>query len=335
MSKYLRYILNDHFVLVCMFLLGGLGLYYSQLLKELPRDFVWGRPLILLGWLLLIQVGKLATLTEEPDKVFLLPKEKQFAAYLKRALRYSLILPIVVSFLGSGLLMPLIVVTTGWSFQTFFLFLVMLVCMIYTHLSLQSYGLYHLSSTTYRSWWFVWLISSLLIMTGAIYWTPWVGVIGGIILAVCLSSIWQNKMKQSFLDWEKMIQKEQNRMHRIYKFIQLFTDIPEVSSTVKRRKYLDPLLGVVKKTSENTYDYLFIRSFLRGSEYSGLLFRLILVGGVLLFFLQEFWIALVVALLFVYLIGFQLIPMYTQFDYMVMTQLYPISIEKNKQQFAG
>ena len=33
MSKYLRYILNDHFVLVCMFLLGGLGLYYSQLLK--------------------------------------------------------------------------------------------------------------------------------------------------------------------------------------------------------------------------------------------------------------------------------------------------------------
>lgn len=207
MSKYLRYILNDHFVLVCMFLLGGLGLYYSQLLKELPRDFVWGRPLILLGWLLLIQVGKLATLTEEPDKVFLLPKEKQFAAYLKRALRYSLILPIVVSFLGSGLLMPLIVVTTGWSFQTFFLFLVMLVCMIYTHLSLQSYGLYHLSSTTYRSWWFVWLISSLLIMTGAIYWTPWVGVVGGIILAVGLSSIWQNKMKQSFLDWEKMIQK--------------------------------------------------------------------------------------------------------------------------------
>lgn len=55
---------------------------------------------------------------------------------------------------------------------------------------------------------------------------------------------------------------------------------------------------------------------------------MILVGGVLLFFLQEFWIALVVALLFVYLIGFQLIPMYTQFDYMVMTQLYPISIEK-------
>ena len=168
------------------------------MLKELPRDFVWGRPLILLGWLLLIQVGKLATLTEEPDKVFYYQKKTiRCLSETSAALLFYLIS------LGSGLLMPLIVVTTGWSFQTFFLFLVMLVCMIYTHLSLQSYGLYHLSSTTYRSWWFVWLISSLLIMTGAIYWTPWVGVIGGIILAVCLSSIWQNKMKQSFLDWEK------------------------------------------------------------------------------------------------------------------------------------
>ena len=117
----MRYILNDHFVLVCMFLLGGLGLYYSQLLKNYLVILFWGRPLILLGWLLLIQVGKLATLTEEPDKVFYYQR-KQFAAYLKRALRYSFTLPIVVSFLGSGLLMPLIVVTTGWSFQTFFYF---------------------------------------------------------------------------------------------------------------------------------------------------------------------------------------------------------------------
>ena len=129
------------------------------MLKELPRDFVWGRPLILLGWLLLIQVGKLATLTEEPDKVFYYQK-KTIRCLSETSAALLFTLPIVVSFLGSSLLMPLIVVTTGWSFQTF-LFLVMLACMIYTHLSLQSYGLYHLSSTTYRSWWFVWLISSL------------------------------------------------------------------------------------------------------------------------------------------------------------------------------
>ncbi|MCC9085083.1 ABC transporter permease [Enterococcus faecium] len=27
MMKYMRYVLNDHFVLVCLFLIGGVGLY--------------------------------------------------------------------------------------------------------------------------------------------------------------------------------------------------------------------------------------------------------------------------------------------------------------------
>lgn len=33
MMKYLRYVLNDHFVLVCLFLFGGVGFYYSNWLK--------------------------------------------------------------------------------------------------------------------------------------------------------------------------------------------------------------------------------------------------------------------------------------------------------------
>lgn len=36
MMKYMRYVFNDHFILVCVFLLGGLGFYYSQVLKTLP-----------------------------------------------------------------------------------------------------------------------------------------------------------------------------------------------------------------------------------------------------------------------------------------------------------
>lgn len=120
-------------------------------------------------------------------------------------------------------------------------------------------------------------------------------------------------------------------MHRIYQFIHLFTDVPEISSSVKRRKFLDPLVHKIKKNSQNTYLYLYARSFLRGSEYSGLFIRLVLVAGVILFFLKEFWISLGVSVLFVYLIGFQLIPIYTQFDYMVMTHLYPVPNEQKKQ----
>ena len=42
MMKYMRYVLNDHFVLVCLFLIGGVGLYYSNWLKNLQPPFAIG-----------------------------------------------------------------------------------------------------------------------------------------------------------------------------------------------------------------------------------------------------------------------------------------------------
>ncbi len=42
MMKYMRYVLNDHFVLVCLFLIGGVGLYYSSWLKTLHPPFALG-----------------------------------------------------------------------------------------------------------------------------------------------------------------------------------------------------------------------------------------------------------------------------------------------------
>lgn len=331
MMKYMRYVFNDHFILVCVFLLGGLGFYYSQVLKTLPENFVWGRPLVLILWLVILQIGRLATLAEEADKVFILPKEPEMRAYLNRALRYSIWLPFVALVLIGGMSMPLVVVSTGWEFSTFFYFIVMLGLMKISHLFVQKYELYQISSKEYSLWFSLWLLSSLGIIALSLYTIPVTGLAGAVVQVVCFYLVLQKKEQAVSLDWEKMIRKEKSRMHRIYQFIHLFTDVPEISSSVKRRKLLDPVLVKIKKNSQNTYLYLYARSFLRGSEYSGLFIRLVLVGGVILFFLKEFWISMGVSVLFVYLIGFQLIPIYTQFDYMVMTRLYPVPNSQKKQ----
>ncbi|MDA9470463.1 ABC transporter permease [Enterococcus sp. 5H] len=331
MMKYMRYVFNDHFILVCVFLLGGLGFYYSQVLKTLPENFVWGRPLVIILWLVILQIGRLATLAEEADKVFILPKEPEMKAYLNRALRYSIWLPLVALVLIGGMSMPLVVVSTGWEFSTFFYFIVMLGLMKISHLFVQKYDLYQISSKEYSLWFTLWLLSSLGIIALSLYTIPVAGLAGAFVQVVGFYLVLQKKEQAVSLDWEKMIQKEKSRMHRIYQFIHLFTDVPEISSSVKRRKVLDPVLVKIKKTSQNTYLYLYARSFLRGSEYSGLFIRLVLVGGVILFFLKEFWISMGVSVLFVYLIGFQLIPIYTQFDYMVMTRLYPVPNSQKKQ----
>ncbi|TXX25047.1 ABC transporter, partial [Escherichia coli] len=57
---------------------------------------------------------------------------------------------------------------------------------------------------------------------------------------------------------------------------------------------------------------------------SGLFFRLTLIGVLVLFFVQEWWLSLGLGCMFLYLIGFQLLPMYNEFQYMILTHLYPI-----------
>ena len=46
---------------------------------------------------------------------------------------------------------------------------------------------------------------------------------------------------------------------------------------------------------------------------------------ILLYFVRGTWLPIALAALFLYLIGFQLIPFYWQFDDIVFTHLYPIA----------
>ena len=45
-SRYSKYIFNDHFVLVLLFLLGALAYQYSEFVKAVTPDFLWGKLLI-------------------------------------------------------------------------------------------------------------------------------------------------------------------------------------------------------------------------------------------------------------------------------------------------
>ena len=70
-------------------------------------------------------------------------------------------------------------------------------------------------------------------------------------------------------------------------------------------------------------------------QYSGLFFRLTLIGVLVLFFVQEWWLSLGLGCMFLYLIGFQLLPMYNEFQYMILTHLYPIEEGQNRQPLIG
>lgn len=332
--KYMKYVFNDHFVIVCTFLMGGAGFYYSQIVKTLDKSFVWGYPIILLVWLFALRCGRLATLTEPADQVFLLPKELQMGDYLKRAIRYSLLLPLFICFIAAGLIMPLYAVVSQRGAISFIYFFIMLFLLKIGDIYVQAIQLFQetaiLQRKLRRDWW----VGTILAIIFGLYLFPLFGVLMALGTMAASFFVYRKVAQENNLDWEKMIKFEQDRMHRIYQFIHLFTDVPEITSSVKRRKYFDRLLARIPMDHGHTYLYLYSRSFLRGSEYSGIFFRLVLVAGLLLLFVPQFWLALLIAVLFVYLIGFQMLPLYTQFDYMLLTNLYPIKAEKKQQALA-
>lgn len=323
MTRYLRYVFNDHFVLISTFLLGGVGLYYSNLLKTLPQPFSPGIVIILFLLLFSLTFGRFATLIKPADLVFLLPKEVQMTGYLNQAFRYSLLLPFGLLILVVGAAMPLAVVSTKLQFADFFVLLLTAWGLKFSQMTLQRLFLYQTTITLRRALVIGWIIASTLAIGTSLLFHPLAGLLIAGLQLVFFHYVYKKNAVN--LDWEKMVQKEQNRLHRIYRFINLFTDVPQITATVKRRKYLDVFLQKISFRKENTYLYLYARRMLRGSEFSGLYLRLTVIGGFVLAFVQERWFSLAIGWLFLYLIGFQLVPIYSEFQYMILTHLYPIS----------
>ena len=83
--KYLRYVLNDHFVLVLLFLSGFLMVQYGELLKHFPKRHWWLEAILVIVTVALLSLGKIATYIEAPDKLFYLPKEEEVVAWIHQA----------------------------------------------------------------------------------------------------------------------------------------------------------------------------------------------------------------------------------------------------------
>lgn len=280
--KYLRYVLNDHFVLVLMVLLGFLALQYRSLLEYFPAKPWLVYLLVIMMSLLLFFTGRVATYLESADRTFLLPKEGEVLQMIQSArLRASLIWG-VVQVLGQVLLMP-IYLRLGWSLPFFLLYLLIL-----------TVGKY------------AWLV----FQTGFL-------------------------AQSGHLDWDRAVQYEIRRKQGILQFYSLFTHVKGISSDVKRRKYLDPLLAIVQKRQDRTWVYLFVRSFLRSGDFFWLSLRLGTLSIASLFLIQESWLATGLALLFDYLLLFQLLPLYHAYDYQYLIRLYPVSQQEKVSSFKG
>ena len=122
---YLRYVLNDHFVLFLLVLIGFLAYQYSQLLQHFPENH-W--PILLfLGIVsaLFLAWGGIATYMEGPDKLFLLVGEEEIKLHLKRQTATSLVFWLFVQTLFLLLFAPLFL-AMGYGLPVFLIYVLLL-----------------------------------------------------------------------------------------------------------------------------------------------------------------------------------------------------------------
>ncbi|MDE3315474.1 ABC transporter permease [Lacticaseibacillus zeae] len=330
-QKYLRLVFNDHFVLILLILFGGALYAYSQIVKTLQPSgwLALGLALIFTGFL---SLGQLATLAEAPDQIFLLPKAEAFKAYLLKARHYSMILPGVLLTFTSLAMWPLFaqlgqdpasgtmaLLVSSWLFKDLDLWLQFL----------QRYRL----PIRWHHQRLILLSIAFIALFGGFYLHPAMTLLVALILNLIFR--WQLKsvLDQGRLNFSALISLEEARMGRVYRFYNLFTDVPGLANSVHRRRYLDGLLKLVKPQQATTWLFLYLRGFLRGGEYLGLYVRLLVIGAVIVAVLSPWWLVLGFAILFLYMVGFQLLPFYYQYDDIVFVHLYPVAPEQKPAAF--
>jgi len=307
--KYMRYILNDHFLIVLFFLFGFIMVQYSSWIQSIR---VLELPLLGLLGALLASVpffGGVATLLEPADGIFLSVVGQDFKAYLQKAIRRSWMLPILVMLASTGIIFPIVAQAFGTNLSMFvklFLLQVFFKDLLFRCTKYAYRGVFH----------FTWMeklgiyMIAVVNFFGMFLWISegWSMVL--LVIPVLLSIfVEQYYGKAAFVyQFDKMIEMELERQQRIYRLFALFVDVPMLHKPhAHRRTYLDGVLKMLVGNQPSGHRYLVSRTVIRTSQYMSLLLQLAVVSFVVALFSQPYYWNFIVNALLMMLLGFQLV----------------------------
>ncbi|WP_436894966.1 ABC transporter permease EcsB [Mammaliicoccus sciuri] len=321
--NYNKFIFNGHFLIFITIMIGAFALGYSNWLKDIPQNINYR--LIFSVILSICSIFPMRTFFREADKLYLLPFEKHLMVYIRKALTYSyfnrLFLPVVILVIG----LPLFYQLMGGKFYLYIT--VMILSFVFPILGLimkwfwLKYGLE------------IWGINVLLFIVYAsgYYTTLKVGALSGllsIVVLIALIILLENINRGTFYQWETLIAIEHNHKMNYYKFVNMFTDVKVLIERTVRRRYLDVFLKVPSSKKFNQdymYKFLFVRSFARGKDAFFIVLRLLIIGLLLIWWIDQSVISAILGALIMYLLILQLSQFYKQQAYGLWPQVWPVS----------
>ena len=325
--KYSKLIVNDHFVLILFLLLGAGGFAYSEFLDTVTPGMVEPRLLVAILFFMLTSTGSISLLLEPADRIYLLPKEHEFKPIFKKMTARSFLEQALSTAALTFVTFPIFVTTRNASTEDSLYIFAALMGLKWLNLLVKINPFFNNDKeTTQKLKWRMHAFKLFGILSLLFLSIPLTTIV---ITAIAVISAYAFFTEKIFFDkvfkWETMIEAEENRMQRIYRFIQMFVNVPHMEPKTHRLPWLDGALNTLSKRYEKAPYYFILRTVARNPEYSLLILRVSIIGMILLAVTESFIISSLLMVLFLYVIGFQMISLIDEINQTPQFQMYPIT----------
>lgn len=322
LGSYLRYIFNSHLVLVLLFLMGAGAYYYQNWIKTIPSGFPAE---IIMATLIgiLLTYSPIYNFLLEADQIFLLPLETKLKGYFLRSGVVSLVFQGYVLLVVLAVLMPMYAHISSDGFHSFLPFFIVILVIKAWNLAISWRIHYYVQASVILSDMIVRYFTNLAFTFLLFKHASFLILLLIVLVMAFYYQAFYVRTRKMGLKWDLLIDQEEKRMASFYRLANLFTDVPKLKDKVKRRKWLDLFISKIAFSQEKTYLFLFSRAFLRSSDYLGLFLRLTVIGTIALYYLSFGLGQILLAILFLYLTGFQLLPLWNHHQNKLWVDLYP------------
>lgn len=331
LSRYTQYMFNAHIAFAMFFFIAAFAYYYQSWLEHLPENFPSG---IVIGVVfgLVLTYSPVSTLLQDPDLFFLIAAEKKMGPYFRNALIYSYVVQLYLVFLSFAMLGPLYFASYPDREPKLYLLLLVVILIFKAWNVYANWSILKIRDPVFRR---IDIFVRGILNIGVCYFLivgnmMWATVCTILFIAIFIYDVYASGKKPGIV-WDLLVEKDAHRMHAFYRIANMFTDVGHLKNRVKRRKWLTGLINQVPFAQEYTYRYLFRITFIRSGDYLWMYIRLIIIGGLFIYFIPADWMKLLFALLFLYLSCFQLMAIYKHHRASIWLDLYPIRDELRKE----
>ncbi|MCF3942034.1 ABC transporter permease [Oceanobacillus alkalisoli] len=325
LGRYTRYIFNGHIAFALFFFIAAVAYYYQAWLAQLPENFPTAA-IIGIAFGLVVSYSPVRTLLQDPDLVFLLPAEEKMKPYFRNSIIYSFVIQLYLILLVAAALGPLYTASyPGREGNAYLLTIVVLLIFKVANL-LANWWMYRTRDSNHRR---LELLVRTVMNILVFYFLIAGEMLGACIVTILFAALFLYNYflaaRQAGLVWDLLLEKDQNRMQAFYRIANMFSDVPHIKSSVRKRQWLVSLVTKnIPFEKRHTFDYLYRITFVRSGDYVGMYVRLIIIGGLFIYLIPNIWVKLLFVILFLYMSSFQMMTLYQHHRTIMWLDIYPV-----------